>query len=230
MNCGICKSEAIQAKDGLCRGCRLRANVKRIYPFTPEMDAQLTRIYRSAKNKLRHSAAMTDFATHYRMPKYIVQNRAQTLNLRTRIQIPWSAEDIEYISENAGRISIFKMSKHVRRSPGSVKQKLFALGIGAMVVEGFSQRELASNFGVPHSTIARWLGRGWLWLEGDRIPHEAVAKFVWEHMAEYRFAAAEEWWLKVMLNPTLGTAQVRDRRKEAAGSMSNAMRIGSDPL
>jgi len=216
INCGKCRAETVQAKDGLCRSCRVRALVVTRYPFTPEMDAQLTRIYRTANNKLRHSAAMTEFARRYRMPKYIVQNRAQTLNLRTRVQVPWSAEEIEYISENAGRISIFKMSKHVRRSPASVKHKLFMLGISGMVVEGFSQRELASNFGVPHSTIARWLGRGWLWLEGDRVPHEAVAKFVWEHMAEYRFAAAEEWWLKVMLNPALGTAQVRDRKKEAA--------------
>ena len=48
--------------------------------------------------------------------------------------------------------------------------------------------------------MRRWVGRGWLTLSEDgRVTEDSVELFVWEHMAEYRFAACEEWWLKQTL-------------------------------
>jgi hypothetical protein len=218
MVCSDCGEDAIRAKDGLCRSCRVRIWGKKAtkYPWTPEMDALLTRAYRGAKSKTDLTKAKDDLVRRFRMPRHILQNRACLLGLRTREQRPWTDAEIAYVREHSGEFSLGKLAKMLGRSEYAVKNKLFTLGLGVKVTEGFAQRELADLFGVHHGKVNRWIGRGWLQLRGERVTYESVQAFVWDHMDEYRFASCEEWWLKTMLKPTLGQKRVQNEDRRSA--------------
>jgi hypothetical protein len=216
MICSSCKSETRFYKDALCGACRLRTHQVVKYPWTPEMDAELTRIYRTAAGKTELSRNLTALANRHRRPRYIVQNRAQTLNLRTRIQRNWDAVEFLYLRENAGTLSIARMAQHLGRSPSAVKYMLFQRGLSGMVTEGYSQHELAGLFGVHHNKVGQWIAKSWLFLDSNgRISHHSVCKFAWAHMPEYRLAAAEDWWLKSVLNPQLHHQAVTMKERAA---------------
>ena len=200
MICSACSLESHKSKDGLCPTCRLRKHrVTPTYAWTAEMDAELTRQYRTAHNKTALSAAISALAARHRMPRYIIQNRAQRLNLRTRVQRLWTSAEIGILNQYAGTTTMEHLAKRLGRSASSVKQKLFALKITGRYDEGYSQNELAQLLGVHRDRVGRWLRRGWLDLDDTRITQVSVERFVWEHMDEYRFAGCEEMWLKSML-------------------------------
>ena len=211
-----CGAETIQAKDGLCKRCRLREYQVIKYPWTPEMDAQLTRIYRGSRNKTELTRGLTAFGTRYRMPRYILINRAQTLDLRQRRQTTWTKAEAERIRELAGDKTIADIALQIGRTEGAVKQRISILGLSGKITEGYSHRELAALFGVHHNTIMRWVGRGWLDIACGRITHESVERFVWNHIHEYRFAACDETWLKMTLKPPTANKVYRTPERKAA--------------
>jgi len=218
--CSDCGEKTWPAKDGLCRPCRLIvvAASQRKYIWTPAMDEELRRIYRISKNKSHLSRARHNFGRQYNLPPHIIGNRAQTLGLRCVTQNRWTEQEMEMLREMDGQLSIKQMAKRLRRSESSVKNRLFLMDLSARVTEGYSCAELAGLFGVHHNKIARWVGLGWLRLDDyERVTHESIESFVWRHMDEFRFAACEEWWLKTMLNPRLGSVPVPNvGSKEAA--------------
>jgi hypothetical protein len=214
--CGV---ETIQAKDGLCRECRCSrlAMSKRKYVWTPEMDAQLVRAYRVASNKTDLTRRLRELMRSFQFPRHILQNRAGALGLHSRPQILWTDDEIEMLREWSGTLSLTQMARKLRRTESAVKNKLFTLDLGCAVLEGFSQNELAHLFGVHHNKVGRWVARGWLFVNDQNlIPHASVEAFIWKHMDEYRFAACEEWWLKTMLNPKIGSKPVVSVSREVA--------------
>lgn len=224
MICSDCPAETMQAKDGLCKGCRLRAATKRRqkYHWTPELDARLRRCYQ-AKNKTALGIEIAEFVRRTGFKRHIVQNRAQKLGLRLWTCERWEPEDIAALREMAGEMRPYKIAQLMGRSEFSVCNKLWMLGLARHMPDGFSRNELSQLMGVHHIKIERWIQRRWLSLnDEDRIPYATVARFLWDHMEEYRFAACEEWWLKTMLKPpsvkhVLATnSDGRRRREEAA--------------
>ncbi len=220
MICAHCPAETAQAKDGLCKTCRLRAATRRQqkYPWTPAMDAELTRIYRSVKGKKALSAQLLAFRSRYRLPAYIVVNRAVALDLRSITMRLWTQEELGYLREQAGTVSIYRIAKELHRTPLAIKHQLFRMQLSGAVCDGYSRRELQKLFGVRQEVLANWIRRGWLRVDReDRIPNESIERFVWEHMQDYRFASCEEWWLKQMLSPSWASGRQRMApAKEAA--------------
>lgn len=216
MICFRCQEECIFAKDELCKACRLRVYQVIKYPWTPEMDAQLTKLYRIAKNKPVLSKGLTELCRRFAYPRHVLSNRAQSLGLRTFHQNPWTKHEIAYLQEKAGSVSIGSMAKVLRRSYGAVKMKLSLLGLSGVRATGFSPTELAKLFGVTRSRIERWLARGWLAIDDGQIAQEWVERFAWEHMNEYRFASCDDWWIKTILNPKLGQIDLRGIDRRAA--------------
>jgi hypothetical protein len=201
--CGV---ETTQTKDGLCKGCRLRAATRRRqkYLWTPERDAALRRAYR-AKNKRLLSVELKELVRRTGWPRYILQNRSQSLGLRLWSCERWEPAEIDALRELAGEMPVYKIAKRIGRSEFSVRNKLWTLGLDSRNTEGYSINELCKLFGVNHGKIEGWIGRRWLALNEDqRVPHASIESFVWKHMEEYRFAACDEWWLKTMLHPNLG--------------------------
>ena len=220
MICRTCPRET-PAKDGYCRGCRLKAytRTRQKYFWTAELDAKLRRAYQ-AKNKRLAGVEIAELVRRTGWPRFIFQNRATVLGLRLYTAERWEPAEIEAIRELAGSVPAYKIAKEIGRSKSAVRNKLFTIDMESRVTEGFSVNELSKLLGTRHAKIERWIGRGWLSLSADdRVTHPSVARFVWEHMDEYRFAACEEWWLKTMLNPRMGVVRQGPRsakREEAA--------------
>jgi hypothetical protein len=210
MICSDCKSDTFQAKDGLCRTCRMRRNGMALckYPWTPQMDAQLAQAYRRARGKPDLTRRLKELMRQFGYPRHILQNRAQNLGLKSWPSARWSEQEIETLREYGGTLQLPELARKLRRTEYSVKQKLFAMGLGCAVLDGFSMNELAELFGVHHNKVSGWLAKGWLRLHSGRITHESVERFVWNQMDQYRFASCEEWWLKTMLNPRIGSSPV----------------------
>lgn len=207
MNCIACARETFQAVDGLCRGCRLRkyTALATKYPFTPQMDDELRRIYRRTARRPELSDAITHLCKLWRIPRDIVLKRAQILGVCLIPKPAWTPQQIAYLREYAGTRPIHRMAKDLGRSYSSVNQKLQDIGLTGAVTDGYSYAELAALMGVVGSKIARWVDKGWLALRDGRVTYDSVRRFVWEHMEDFRFAACDEWWLKTMLRPQLGT-------------------------
>ena len=219
MICASCPTETSHAKDGLCRSCRLRAANRRQqkYVWTEAMDAELTQLYRSAKGKKVLSAKLKTFRVRHGLPAYIVVNRTVALDLRAIKMRIWTPADLGYLHEHAGNVSVYRMAKELHRTPLSVKHQLFRMQVSGAVRDGYSRRELRELFGVRQEVIASWIRRGWLAVDAeDRISDEAIERFVWEHMQDYRFASCEEWWLKQMLNPAWASGRQRLIKERAA--------------
>src|ERR1039458_1177829 len=184
------------------------------------MDAKLRRAYQ-AKNKRLAGVQIDELVRRTGWPRYIFQNRATVLGLRLYTAERWEPAEIEAIREMAGTAPAYKIAKEIGRSELAVRNKLFTMEIESRITEGFSINELAKLLGTRHAKIERWIGHGWLSMSADdRVTHASVERFVWNQMDEYRFAACEEWWLKTMLNPRMGTARLGTskaaRREEAA--------------
>jgi hypothetical protein len=200
-----CGNETIQAKDGLCKRCRLLAAVRRRqkYHWTPELDAMLRRAYR-ARNKRLLGIEIAEMMRRTRWPRHILQNRAQALGLRLYTSAHWTDEDVLWLRELAGSMTARKIARLIGHTESGVCNKIWQLGLSRADAEGFSINELCRLFGVHHAKVEGWIARGWLTVgeDGfDRVTYASVERFVWEHMDEYRFAACEEWWLKTMLKP-----------------------------
>jgi hypothetical protein len=228
MICALCPTECQQAIDGLCRACRLRKAIgdRQKYFWTPELDAALRRAY-TAKSKAALGVAIRELMRRTRFPRCVLQNRAQALGIRFHQAQPWTAEEIGLLCDLAGAKPPRAIAGFLSNRPNgrkrtalAVRQKLFALGLGIGVTEGYSRNELAQRMGVHHARISRWISQGWLRLnDQDRIPHGSVERFLWDHMEDYRFAACDDWWLKTMLKPLIGVKHEYDRkpvRREAA--------------
>ncbi len=201
-------------KDGLCLTCRicmLAARFKK-YHWTPEMDEQLKRIYRSSRTKTDLSRNLAEFVKRHGFPRHIVSNRAVTLDLRMwRVRL-WTEEELDYLRGMAGDVSLTKMAKFLGRSESSLKCKMSELQITAERCDGFSIKQLCELMGTRHDKVSKWIGRGWLVMDDHLVTEASVRRFLWDHMDAYRFASCEEWWLKLMLNPDLGR-KASDRRR-----------------
>ncbi|QNI34498.1 hypothetical protein H7849_11745 [Alloacidobacterium dinghuense] len=216
MLCAKCAGETVQAKDGLCRGCRLRTYQVIRYPWTSQMDDQLRQAYRIARNKTQLSRELTRLSNTFSYPRHVLNQRAQKMRLILLMPRKWSDEEIEQARGLAGEMPLRKMAKVMRRSPYAIKCKLHTLGIGVQVLDGYSTRLLGELLGVHHNRISTWIARGWLVVREGRITEASVQRFLWDHMDEYRFRLADEAWLKGMLNPSIGTLTIRPKKEEAA--------------
>lgn len=208
----------VPAKDGRCRGCRMRSvgTAQRKYPWTEAMDAELKAIYRAAKGKADLTHRKKQFRMKFRLPFYIVDNRATQLGLRVMKIRPWTPEEIAYLEENAGNRALFRMAADLKRSKASVKHKLFGMGHGCAKTDGYSINEVKRVLGVTWPRVNGWITRGWLVMEDGQITAESLQAFTWDHIHEYRFSACDELWLKEMLKSAVAARRKPVQRQEAA--------------
>jgi hypothetical protein len=203
--CQHCPKPAA-GRDGFCKGCRIKRFVVTKYPFTPGLDQRLTKAYREhgLTGKIE---ALNELVRITGYPRFVFLNRASKMGLRTRVYHRWEAAEIAYITRMAGETSLRSMSKHLGRPVSAISHKILELGMSAAQTNGYTRCELAGMFGVKQHVIDLWIGRGWLFFYDvdKRIPYASVENFVWKHMDKYKLKSCEEWWLKTMLKPSIGS-------------------------
>jgi hypothetical protein len=217
--CAKCPTVGPVDKMGLCRACRLRMFSPATYRWTPEKDAKLVRAYQGSSTKSQLSKALTILEAEFRFPRHILANRAQTLGLCVVQSRPWTADDIEYLLDHAGSVSIKRLAKRMHRSEEAVKNKLFRHQIKGRLEEGYTQKGLADLLGVGRPRITAWIRRGLLELDSDiadRISHKSARAFVLFHMEEYSLRRVEEWWMKTLVREELEYRTSGSWRQRAA--------------
>ena len=176
------------------------AEAARLYRFTEKEDARLVEIYRGAQRMGELRSGLAAMSVDCGIPRGSLCKRAAALGLRFVELHKWSKPELDFLRVNAGFMSTHALSRHLKRSPAGIKQRLAQLKVSAVVSDGYTRKGLMQRFGVCFDTLALWIREGWLALdESGRIPSAAVERFVWEHMDAYRMASCEEEWLKQML-------------------------------
>lgn len=216
----ICKDcpDAATWKNGLCPRCHAaRALTRRTkYKFTPEIDEQLRQAYRMRRSRPDFTRMLRDLGVLTGYPKHAFFNRAVALKInrfygKTDRHL-WTQKDIEFLVENAGRLSLRSLSIKLKTTQNAVSHKIYRLGMCRAMREGYTRKQLADLFGVRFEKVQEWTRLGWLRLTSDwRISDEEVEKFVLRRMDEYQFSRCDEIWLKEMLQGAIETAMSEQR-------------------
>lgn len=224
--CAKCPAEAPLDTMGLCRTCRLRFHSRTIYHWTPAMDDQLRHAYKSAVTRKHLTASLNRLGSEFRFPRYILTNRAGSLDILFTKTSHWTKEDIDFLHEHVGSMTVKRIAKALHRTDSSIKSYLYKNGIAGRLDEGYTQAGLAQFMGVSKIQVFKWLQRGLLDVHldiGDRITHESVRDLVVYHAEEYSYRRVEEWWAKMLLREELGIRGLAPRHSSRSNRNSNGV-------
>lgn len=150
-----------------CPPCVEKRNpCKRKFFWTPERDELLHKYWKGGRR-----GVVTEFLRAIDWPltaKYSVLRRAIELGLPplTRVGGPgleWTPEETAFLEAHAGRWTVFKIAKWLKRSPRAVAIHIFRMGVSADVrgaADGYTLEALGACLGEHQKTIARWVERG----------------------------------------------------------------------
>jgi hypothetical protein len=146
-----------------------------IWPFTPEMDAQIREVYRTGtgKNEVRELAAAFSY------PRWAVSKRAQIISAYDpRIkESNWTKAELALLKANAhkcpDRIRLAMKEAGFSRSTTAILLKRRRQGM-LQDLAGYSAHALSNLFGVDAHCITGWIDSGWLRAEKRGTARTAV--------------------------------------------------------
>ena len=164
--CGRCGAiQVALGTDGRCRDCtgkRLRAiprrpliNTQRSQtrrPWTQEEDDVVRRDYRGTQ------ASADELAGRLHRTYFALKARVGLLGVTRHKGPDWSAQEVEYLQENFGRLALATLAYHLPgRSVTAVKIKGQRLGLRRSVREGwFTMLEVCQILGLDHHATQRY--------------------------------------------------------------------------
>lgn len=204
----MCSCGQQAGRDGRCRRCRLRefGQSRRIYHFTPELRDELRRAYCGKKGEL--TAALNRLHRKTGWPRHAFKAEAIRLGLTTFDHRRfWTGEEIDYLREKLGVISVTRIARNLGRTVLSVESKAEKLGISRRVSEGYNMADLQVVFGESAHKVRRWMERGMFGKvhknNGKRINEENVVRFLRRYPHEYDLRRVDQEWFKGMVFGTL---------------------------
>src|SRR5216684_3651398 len=201
--CIGCKRLNGCAADDLCHSCRLRGRSpqNKKFHWTPGLDEKLRRAYQRAQTRTDLTYNLHLIQRSCGFTRVVILNRAAVLGLAFGQRRSWTNEEMEILTELAGRTTIRAIAKKLSRTPASVKAKLRQLEISARVREGYTKDDLRLLLGVSAKSIRNWVDCGWLRVVNGRIPEPSVARFLRQHPDQYQLSRVEEAWFKGIVFP-----------------------------
>lgn len=193
-----------------------RPNPAKRFFWTAVFDERLKAAYR-AESRQELSRNLNHLERLTRFTRVVILSRAAELGLSFDRRRLWSSGEIEFVSENLGKLSITKIACKLRRTYCSVKAQVRRLNFSARVTEGYSQHEVIQLLGVGRGSVLEWIRRGWLEVVDGRISEASLARFVRRHPEEYRLNRVDEAWFKGLVFPSFG---LKMEQKEASGGSS----------
>ena len=198
-SCAACERPIVGGKTGYCCHCYPRlahpgTNVK--YPWTREWDRLLCDAYNHCLVG-KPTAAINKLQSITGYPRYIVRLRAQRLGISRDRRRPWTASEIAFLREHAGKISTRAIARALYRSWESVAARMDVERLSAAVTAGYSMQQLAGVIGCEPHQVRRWIQSGWLTLNEDRrIPEFRVRSFLAMHIDSIDLRLCNQKWLK----------------------------------
>lgn len=177
---------------------------------------QIDRLIVQTYGRVRSPRDVARLAQTLRRPSWWVSKRARTLGLvapRFK-EAPWSATEIEIISENAHRVPSYLKAALKRggftRSETAIVVKLKRIGADRTDPNYYTATGLASVLGVDPHQVAAWITKGWLKAKrrGNDAPEERdhwwiarrdAARFIVENVHAVNFAKVDKHWLVDLL-------------------------------
>ena len=143
--CRTCTEKKAAPKDRLCNSCRMksRPNARKKFFSTEEYDSRLRAAYRAStrdelSRHLDHLQRLTQFT------RVVILSRAAELGLSFGRRRAWVADEVEFVSDNLGKVSITAIARKLSRSYCSVRAQVRTLQFSARVTEGYSQQHIGS--------------------------------------------------------------------------------------
>ena len=218
VSCSRCGRLAGCPKDALCHRCRItsRPNPHTRFVWTPGLDQTLTHAYRNARSRSELSKNLDYLQRQTGFTRVVILSRAAALGLNSK-QKRWTREEVEQVAELAGTLSKAAIARKLNRSYCSIKAELSKLQLSARVTEGYSQVDLMCLLSVSARTLRKWMGLGWLKVQGNRITEGSVARFLREHPEEYSLNRVDEAWFKGLLFPAFGRRIISGEQDRVTG-------------
>jgi hypothetical protein len=120
---------------------------------------------------------------------------------------PWNPEEVEYLKEKLGAVSVTGIAHDLNRSVISVRVKATKLKFSVRLSEGYNVSDLAECFGLHHSRIESWARRGLLGKPHGhgghggniRFAETNVVRFIRRYPSEYNLGRVDATWFKSMV-------------------------------
>ncbi len=177
--------------------------MKREYKFTDYLLSELRLVYVTAKRKRDITAGITRLVGHTGWPRQVFWKQAVAMGLAHYSRRPWSAEDLAYLEEKLGKVSVSRIAKALKRSPRAVECRALELGRSRRLRAGYTASDLQQVFGVTPERVRRWMDRGLFGkvhhvAAGHRIAEHNVAQFVRRAHGEYDLRRVDQDWYKAI--------------------------------
>jgi hypothetical protein len=198
VTCKICGRPRGAPKDELCHGCRIkhRANSKKKYFWTAELDLSLTRAYRFARDRAELTQLLNHLQRSISFPRFAILARAAELGLAFQVRRRWTAPEVEAMRELLGTCSIKTVALKLGRTYQSVKRKVAVMRLSSRICEGYSLKDIQELIGVNSRKVYGWICKGWLRLDSGRASDVEMRRFLRLHPEEYILRRVDEAWFK----------------------------------
>lgn len=211
-----CRRPIVGGKTGYCCHCYQKHQVSRSLKFswTPEWDRLLREAYaRCLVGKPTVAINKLQAITGY--PRYIVTLRAQRLGITRDMRRPWKQEEIFFLDQQAGKLSVRAIATALHRSYESVRAMMEHRKIRTRLTYGYGIIQLSDLLGVSPGQVRRYLKCRWIAMDAEhRILPRTVRAMLVEHMDSIDFRLVNQKWLKDELRLTI-THLVQNARRAA---------------
>ncbi len=203
-----------------CRRRYYTGNGKRKHLFSPEMDAEIRKLYLDEVGikATAYAGPVKKLAAKFGMPRWAVSQRAGRLNIlpMQKKEPDWSPKEIAILEQNA-HLTPPSVQKHLKKAgfsrsiPGiTVKRKRMHLSRSSM--DGYTCRSLAECFGIDAHSVMRWIAKGRLKARRRgtaRTPQQGgdewyiidlwARDFIIENISILDFRKIDKYWLVDLL-------------------------------
>jgi hypothetical protein len=212
--CTSCPSPK-PGRDGLCAACRLaKYRAQRVSgpPITPSVLQELRLAYVGTTREV--SANLNRLAARTGISKQRLKYAAGKHGWRTHAEHRrWTTEEIAYLEENLGSVSVSHIARRLRRSFRSVQCAAGKLERSLRLTDGYNVSDLCEVFGLNHTRIEGWMRRGLLGKAHGhgghggniRFSEANVVRFIRQHPGEYDLSRVDQTWFKAMVFARLAT-------------------------
>lgn len=162
------------------------------------------------------TATIDRLALRLGVPRWMVKKWGGQLGLAQQKEPRWREEELAYLEQYLGRMSLSAIAAHLGRTKTAVQIKAKRLSVSKSA-DGYTLHRLMACLGADHHKIERWIARGWL--KGERrgsergaaqggdmwfFSQEAVRKFVTWHPEEIDQRRVSWIWVVDLLAGGLG--------------------------
>lgn len=175
----------------------------RKYHFSEELLRELQLVY-AGKNKTALTDGLDRLVRKSGWPRYAFTAEARRRGWTTEKRSCWTEEEVDFLRERLGTISIRKIAKKLGRSHEATRAKAERLHLSRRVREGYSMTDLQAVFGVHQRRVRWWVERGLLGRprrNGNevRLDETSVVRFMRRHTDEYDLRRVDQAWFKAMV-------------------------------